>query len=464
MARTIQNVHLMTFHPELCPFYIRNQILPYQSSKYRSYRQEVEEGYYQPNPKLAEFSKELETKVAQALGRANLTSEAGMKEFIHGIEGAFYDVWLKAGEDPIGKSITYLLSSTEAEISGLLANYTASQVIKDVARLAGNVIKFFRIIAPQTEAFSVPVFSQESRAQTSGDNITVTTGELALLLGLTFTSGVGIGFVIAGKGLVVLGASVAALGSAVLWLYNESKEGAKLALEITIKYIRPFNSCMIKHRNNLERVKNCLIKEYGLTIGDANLLLDFYKEGKTKALPWATKNGIFFNKTTDVLKVFQGLIPTRVNPYSMMPVPYYQQSFYSPQLYHQYYFQRQYSHYRQYLEIFKCLDEGKKWIKINFPEGFSLTTRLDYISPDMTTGFVRRQNIILICDGKTLETKEQAQSCLNKLAQVKLPNGITVRIYLTYFDEKYIGGNLVTNDLLALSEKVTSIECSAAPI
>lgn len=123
-----------------------------------------------------------------------------------------------------------------------------------------------------------------------------------------------------------------------------------------------------------------------------------------------------------------------------------------------------YYSYRQYLEIFKCLNAGYNWIKVNFSEGFSLSARLDSIAPDITTGFVRRKNITLICDGNTLETKEQAQGCLNKLVQVKLPNGIVLRIYLTHFDENYIGGNIVTSDLLALSEKVTNIECSPEPI
>lgn len=469
MTRTGENVRLMRFHPKRCPFYMDNQMLPCQHSEYWSYRQEVEESYYEPNPKLVEFSKELETKVSQALERVDISSEKSMKIFIGEVRAAFNDVWLKTKVSRVGSAVSNLFLYTRDEIDKITTYLPwgankPSEVIKDVARVAGNAIKFLRIIAPQPETFSVPAFSQVSHNQPSGDSLTLTTSQLAILLGLTFTAGVGIGLVIAGKGIIVLGGAVAGLGSASLWLYNESKEGAKLAMELTVKYIRPFNACMKKYRNNLEKVKNCLVKEYDLTVGEANRLLDLYKEGKEKALPWAIKEGIFFNKTADVLKVLPGLVPTRVNPYFMMPIPYYDQTFYSPNRYTQYYFQQQYPPYRQYLEIFKCLDEGRKWIKINFPEGFSLTTRLDYIAPDMTMGLVRRQNITLTCDGKTLETKEQGQSCLNKLVQVKLPNGITVGIYLTYFDEKYVGGNLVTNDLLALSEKVTSIECSAEPI
>ena len=128
-----------------------------------------------------------------------------------------------------------------------------------------------------------------------------------------------------------------------------------------------------------------------------------------------------------------------------------------------YYLQQQHPYYRQVGTIFQCLSSGNNWLKINFTDGLSLTARLDYLGTNMAGGYVRQQNLTITCDGKTLQTKEQAQGCLKKWVQLTLPNQVILRLYLTYFDENYVGGYFPTEDLLAISEKVKTIECSAQP-
>lgn len=459
--KTNQYVDSIRFYPEPCPFYLRNQMIPHKRFKYWQYRQGPEEKYYQPNPKLVEFSQELETKVSQALDRANLSSDAGIKEFIDNILAAFADVWVKAGSDPIGKSITLILSEAHGEIAHLVSSYAPSQIIKDVAEVAGRVIKFLKIIAPSSTSLNIPVFSQTyTNLDERDERVTLSKEELAAIIGISFLSGVGITLLIQGKLVVVIGSAVTSVAAGVVWLYNTSQPVARESLELMVKYIVPFNFCFRKSPGNLSLVKTCLVNEFKLSEIEASRLIAVYDEGKVRGLSWATEKGIFIEKLTGNL-----LTPRRrLTPYYPLPSPYYLYSPYPLPPCNSRYFQQQFSHYRQAWEIFSCLLANKKWLKINFPEGFSVIARLDYIATDMTTGFAKRENITINCDNKTIETKEQAQSCLNKWVQVKLPNNIILRLYLTYFAEKYIGGNFATEDLLALSEKVTDIECYEKPI
>lgn len=120
--------------------------------------------------------------------------------------------------------------------------------------------------------------------------------------------------------------------------------------------------------------------------------------------------------------------------------------------------------YRQAWEIYQCLFQNKNWVKINFADGLSFVARIDYLGSDITSGFISRKDITLLCQGTPIETIPQSKDCLEKWIQIKLPNNIILSFYLNHFSEKYIGGYFSTNDLLVLSEQVRDIECYDQPL
>lgn len=109
------------------------------------------------------------------------------------------------------------------------------------------------------------------------------------------------------------------------------------------------------------------------------------------------------------------------------------------------------------MEILGCLN---KWTTITFADGTKVQAYLTSLDFTSVTGFVTRSSIrTLTCQGVTIETAQQAEACMNNWVQVTLPNGITLSLNMTSYDDTYIGGTLRTSELMALSDRIAQVEC-----
>jgi hypothetical protein len=103
-----------------------------------------------------------------------------------------------------------------------------------------------------------------------------------------------------------------------------------------------------------------------------------------------------------------------------------------------------------------CLN---KWSTIRFTDGTVVQVYLTSINFTNAAGFVPHNIATVTCDGSVIQNTQHAQTCLNKWVQVQLPNGVRLSMYMTSYDDNYIGGSMQTSELLGLSGQIAGIEC-----
>lgn len=104
-----------------------------------------------------------------------------------------------------------------------------------------------------------------------------------------------------------------------------------------------------------------------------------------------------------------------------------------------------------------CLN---KWAKIQFNDGYVVSAYLNSLDLSYVGGFIPHNSYKSItCQGTLIQNEQQASGCLNQWVQIELPNGVKLSMYMTSFDNQYVGGSLQTSELLGLSGQISGIEC-----
>jgi hypothetical protein len=107
--------------------------------------------------------------------------------------------------------------------------------------------------------------------------------------------------------------------------------------------------------------------------------------------------------------------------------------------------------------IMGCMN---KWVTINFTDGTAIQAYLTSADFNQATGFLSRNSIRSVsCGGTVIQNAQQAQACMNQWVQVELPNNISMPMYLTQYEDQYIGGSFQTRALLGLSNQISGVQC-----
>lgn len=122
-----------------------------------------------------------------------------------------------------------------------------------------------------------------------------------------------------------------------------------------------------------------------------------------------------------------------------------------------YYYSPRYGQRPGIMDAMGCLN---KWVKIQFNDGTVLQAYLNSLDFSYVGGFIPRNSYkSLTCQGTLIQNEQQASTCLNQWVQIELPNGVNLSMYMTSFDNQYVGGSMQTSELLGLSDQITGIEC-----